>query len=79
MKKHLEPPENFDQFDLSGFPAKPTNFVEQRLFDEIAFANSPRLKAKAHEKLANYYNQKGDKERAQAEQSKADYWEKQSE
>jgi hypothetical protein len=72
-----EPPGNVDQFDLSGFPRQATNFEEQQVMEEVKFANNPALKAKAHERLARYYERKGDSIRANAERAKAKYWQEQ--
>lgn len=47
-------------FDTSGLPNPPTTFEEQQLWDEIQFARQhPELAARAHEKLAAYYERKG--------------------
>ncbi|MBI3910317.1 MAG: hypothetical protein HY320_05215 [Armatimonadetes bacterium] len=72
--KPAEIPANVDVFDLSGFPPQPTDFEEQLVLDAIQSATTPALKAEAHEKLARYYEKKGDTERARSERAKAEYW-----
>ncbi len=68
------PPPRVDEFDLSGFPKVPTNFEEQQVLEDIRSAKTPALKTGAHDRLARYYEKRGDLRRAQAERSKADYW-----
>jgi hypothetical protein len=71
---------DFEDFDLSGFPQQPTDFEEQQVFEEITAARDPRnvpsptVKAQAHERLARYYQRKGDTQRATAEFQKAKHW-----
>jgi hypothetical protein len=68
------PPVDVDTFDLSGFPPQPTNFEEQQVMEEIKYATTAALKALAHERLARYYEKRGDQRRAKAEYAKAAYW-----
>ena len=68
------PPAKVDEFDLSGFPQQPTNFEEQQVMEDIRSATSPALKADAHERLARYYEKRGDTQRAKSEYAKAAYW-----
>ena len=73
-KEVLRPPANADEFDLSGFPRQPTNFEEQQVMEDIRSATTPALKASAHQRLARYYEKRGDQQRAKAEYAKAAYW-----
>lgn len=68
------PPLTVDKFDLSGFPRRPTNFEEQQVVEDIRSATTPELKAGAHERLARYYEKRGDARRAEQEYAKARYW-----
>lgn len=68
------PPVDVDRFDLSGFPKRPTNFEEQQVIEDIRSATTPELKAGAHERLARYYEKKGDSRRAESESAKGQYW-----
>lgn len=68
------PPANANDYDLSDFPMQPTNFEEQQVQAAINSASTSELKAEAHKKLAEYYQEKGDKRRASAEFVKARYW-----
>jgi len=63
-----------NSFDLAEFPATPTTFEEQQVLEAIRSATTAQFKAEAHEKLARYYDRKGAIARAQAERSKAQYW-----
>ncbi|MBI1899245.1 MAG: hypothetical protein HYZ57_11750, partial [Acidobacteria bacterium] len=67
-----------DKFDLSGFPARPRDFEEQRILDAIESARLPgaasSTKASAHERLSRWYANRGDEERAQAEAKRARFW-----
>ena len=58
-------------FDLSGIPKPPTNFEEQQLLE---YARENGTSWSQHEKLAQYYEKKGDMLRAKAEHEKAKYW-----
>ncbi len=68
------PPVDVDRYDLSGFPKHPTNFEEQQVLEDIKSATTPELKAGAHERLARYYEKKGDSRRAESESARAQYW-----
>lgn len=63
-------PPDADKFDTSGLPPRPTTFEEQLIMDELSDPTS----ARAHERLARYYESKGDTKRANAEYEKARYW-----
>jgi len=76
LREDSIPPANVDQFDLSAFPRPPTNFQEQQVMEAINSATTPELKADAHERLAGYYEKKGDTQRAKSEKAKAEYWRK---
>jgi hypothetical protein len=68
---------DFNHYDLSGFPRQPTNFEEQLVLEEIKYAKDPASKARAHEKLARYYEKRGDRKRANDEFEKSEYWQSQ--
>ena len=57
-------------FDLSGVPNPPRNFEEQQLLE---YGRGSGTSWSEHEKLANYYDRKGDTRRAKAEHEKAQY------
>ena len=63
-----------DEYDLSAFPHQVTNFEQQQVLEDIRSATTPALKAGAHERLARYYEKRGDSWRARAEYAKARYW-----
>jgi hypothetical protein len=63
-----------NQYDLSGFPRQPTSFEEQQVLEAIHSATTSALKADAHARLAQYYEEHHDAARARAERAKADYW-----
>ena len=63
-------PPNVNTFDLSGVPRRPTTLEEQQILDDV----SDPASYVAHERLARYYEKKGDKARAAAEYAKARYW-----
>lgn len=64
-------PANADRFDTSGLPRTPANFEEQQLAEIVREDGKSAL---GHEKLAAYYEKKGDVARANAEREKANYW-----
>ena len=64
-------PADVSVFDLSGVPNPPTTFLEQQLLD---LARSNVTSWRDHEKLAKYYQTKGDAQRANAEFARAKYW-----
>jgi hypothetical protein len=64
------PPADAGRFDTSGLPPRPTTFEEHQIFEDL---NDP-TSARAHERLAQYYQKKGDIKRANAEFEKARYW-----
>lgn len=63
-----------DQFDLSEFPAQPENFDAQLIDDAMRAAQTPLMKAFAHQMLGDYYFKRGDSAKAEAEYLKAKYW-----
>jgi len=58
-------------FDLSGVPNPPRTFEEQQLLE---YARESGTSWSEHEKLATYYERKGDRRRANVEHEKAKYW-----
>ena len=66
-----QPPPGANTFNLSGVPNPPRTFEEQQLLE---YARGNGRSWSEHEKLANYYEKKGDLARARAERKKADYW-----
>jgi hypothetical protein len=67
------PAGDVDHFDLSGLQERPTSFVEQQLRDLVAH-HAPGDHADAariQRKLARYYREKGDVERARASERRA--------
>ena len=64
------PPPDANRFDISGLPPSPTTFEEQQIMAGLDDPTDPR----AHERLARYYENKGDTKRANTEYEKARYW-----
>jgi hypothetical protein len=62
-----------EDFDISGLPSRPTNFMEQRLFDMIEHhrPGDVRDAAFVQRKLAEYYREKGDLARARVADERA--------
>ena len=69
------------EFDLSGFPPRPTTFDEQRILAAIQSARDPRYSAnpavfqeQGHRMLGQWYFNHGDQSRGMNEHAKALYW-----
>ena len=67
-------PTDISAFDLSGFPALPTNFEEQRIRESLGdphTASNPTLLAFAHRQLGRYYAAHGRVDLAGTEYARA--------
>jgi hypothetical protein len=60
-----------NEYDLSAFPANPTGAESQRVANAMRTATTTAARAAAHEMLAHYYADKGDRVRAGTEFKRA--------
>jgi hypothetical protein len=63
-----------DLWALSGLPKPPTTPEEEQVWAMIHTAKSPGTKAAAHQRLAEYWEAKGEQAKAGRERARAQYW-----